>query len=89
MASTLRFSEVEEDKIAIIIDSAVPANTKRQTNWRVSVCNGKLSKKNVFFANFLCFICRCLIFNFDGSAALSVLCGWFFLVNVEGIYIRL
>ena len=31
------FSEVEEDKIAEITDSAVPANTKRQTNSSVSV----------------------------------------------------
>lgn len=78
MASTLRFSEVEEEKISIIIDSAVPANTKRQTNWSVSVCNGKLSKKNVFFGKVLCSICRCLIFDFDGSAALSILFGWGF-----------
>ena len=39
MASTSRFSEVEEDKIAEITDSAVPANTKRQTNSSVSVFN--------------------------------------------------
>ena len=41
MTSTLKFSEVEEDKIAEIIDSAVPASTKfklaevSQFRWRV------------------------------------------------------
>lgn len=52
MASTSRFSEDEENKIAEIIDSAVPANTKGQTNSSVLVFNGELSKKKVFFGIF-------------------------------------
>ena len=37
MASSSRFSEVEEEKITEIIDAAIPENTKRQTTWSVSV----------------------------------------------------
>ena len=52
MASSSRFSEVEEEKITEIIDAAIPQNTKRQTTWSVSIFNGELSKIE-FFANFL------------------------------------
>ena len=51
MASSLRFSEVEEEKITEIIDAAIPENTKRQTTWSVSIFNGELSKTE-FFARF-------------------------------------
>ena len=51
MASSLRFSEVEEEKITEIIDAAFPENTKRQTTWSVSIFNGELSKTE-FFASF-------------------------------------
>ena len=52
MASSLRFSEVEEEKITEIIDAAIPENTKRQTTWSVSIFIGELSKTQ-FFASFL------------------------------------
>lgn len=52
MASSSRFSEVEEEKITEIIDAAIPENTKRQTTWSVSIFNGELSKTE-FFASFL------------------------------------
>jgi len=55
MASTSRFSEVEEDKIAEITDSAVPANTKRQTNSSVSVFNVRKAKRKRFLAIFSAF----------------------------------
>ena len=51
MASSSRFSEVEEEKITEIIDVAIPENTKRQTTWGVSIFNGELSKIK-FFASF-------------------------------------
>jgi len=44
MASSSRFSEVEEEKISEIIDAAIPENIKRQTTWSVSIFNGELSK---------------------------------------------
>ena len=52
MASSSRFSVVEEEKITEIIDAAIPENTKRQTTWSVSIFNGELSKTK-FFASFL------------------------------------
>ena len=52
MASSSRFSKVEEEKITEIIDAAIPENTKRQTTWSVSIFNGELSKTK-FFASFL------------------------------------
>ena len=52
MASSSRFSEVEEEKITEIIDAAIPENTKRQTTWGVSIFNGELSKTK-FFESFL------------------------------------
>ena len=52
MASSSRFSEVEEEKITEIIDAAIPENTKRQTTWSVSIFNGDLSKIELF-ASFL------------------------------------
>ena len=52
MASSSRFSEVEEEKITEIIDAAIPENTKRQTTWSVSIFKGELSKTE-FFASFL------------------------------------
>ena len=52
MASSSRFSEVEEEKITEIIDVAIPENTKRQITWSVSIFNGELSKTK-FFASFL------------------------------------
>ena len=48
MASSSRFSEVEEEKISEIIDAAIPENTKRQTTWSVSIFNGELSKTEFF-----------------------------------------
>ena len=51
MASSSRFSEVEEEKITEIIDAAIPENTKRQTTWSVSIFNGELSETK-FFASF-------------------------------------
>ena len=48
----LDFSGVEENKIAEIIYSAIPANTKRQTTWGVSVFNCEFSKKNEVFSQF-------------------------------------
>ena len=53
MASSSRFSEVEEEKITEIIDDAIPENTNRQTTLSVSIFNGELSKTE-FFASFLC-----------------------------------
>ena len=52
MASSLGFSEVEEENITEIIDAAILENTKRQTTWSVSIFNGELSKTD-FFASFL------------------------------------
>ena len=52
MASSSRFSEVEEEKITEIIDAAIPENTKRQTTWSVFIFNGDLSKIELF-ASFL------------------------------------
>ena len=48
MASSSRFSEVEEEKITEKIDAAIPENTKRQTTWSVSIFNGELSKTEFF-----------------------------------------
>jgi len=44
MASSSRFSGIEEEKNSEIIDAAIPENTKRQTNWSVSIFNGELTK---------------------------------------------
>jgi len=44
MASSARFSEVEGEKIAEIIDAAIPENRIRQTTWSASIFNGELSK---------------------------------------------
>ena len=52
MASSSRFSEVEEEKVTGIIDAAIPENTKRQTTWSMSIFNGELSKTEIF-ASFL------------------------------------
>ena len=46
MASSSRFSEVEEEKITEIIGAAIPENTKRQTTWNVSIFNGEFSHSN-------------------------------------------
>ena len=77
MASSSRFSEVEEEKNTEIIDAAIQENTKRQTTWSVSIFNGELSKTE-FFASFpgnsrsvslmskcvyLCQICLLLVVN--------------------------
>ena len=51
MASSLRFSEVEDEKITEIINAAIPENTKRQTTWSVSSFNGELSKTEFFFSS--------------------------------------
>ena len=49
MASSSRFSEVQEEKITEIIDAAILENTKRQTGtWGVSIFNGELSKTKFF-----------------------------------------
>lgn len=61
MASTSTFSEDEENKIAEIVDSAVPGIQNGKTNSSVLVFNGELSKKNVLFGNFFCSIFRCMI----------------------------
>jgi len=52
MASSSRFSEVEEEKVTEIIDAAIPENTKRQTTWSMSIFNGELSKTEIFASFF-------------------------------------
>ena len=52
MASSSRFSEVEEEKITEIIDAGIPENTKRQTTWSVSFFKGELSKTEFFACKF-------------------------------------
>ena len=44
MASSSRFSGVEEEKITEVIDAAIPENTKKQTTWSVPIFNGELSE---------------------------------------------
>ena len=53
MASSSRFSEVEEEKNTEMIDAAIPENTKRQTTRSVSIFNGELRKTEFFLQVFL------------------------------------
>ena len=77
MASTSRFSEVEEDKL-LKLPTALYQQYKTANQLECLSFQREVSKKNVFFGNFLCYLCRLI---YDGSVALSMLLVLFFFSN--------